>query len=206
MYYTNHLIKYFTLAILIASSISCTQLPEGEASTETSENTTTREALSSKDLNHYKESLYALRDNKTKKAEILLNDIIDKHPNLAGPHANISLIYYQNGKIEQAKESLKKTIALNPKNPYAYNILGIIETKKGGFSKAEKYFLLALEHKTDYAKAHYNIALLYDIYFHEIKKSVHHYQKYLTIIDKKGIKDKQTSDWVEQLKNSLKQG
>ncbi len=57
MYYTDHLIKYFTLAILVSSSISCAQLPEGEVSTETSEKSVSREALSSEDLNRYKESL-----------------------------------------------------------------------------------------------------------------------------------------------------
>ncbi|VAW83053.1 hypothetical protein MNBD_GAMMA12-2271, partial [hydrothermal vent metagenome] len=36
MYYTNPLIKYVTLTILIVSSIGCAQLPENTASTETS--------------------------------------------------------------------------------------------------------------------------------------------------------------------------
>ncbi|VAW80299.1 hypothetical protein MNBD_GAMMA12-3775 [hydrothermal vent metagenome] len=47
---------------------------------------------------------------------------------------------------------------------------------------------------------------MYDIYFHEIKKSIYHYQKYLNIINKKGIKDKKTADWIQQLKISVNQG
>lgn len=193
--------------LLVTGSLSCAQLPENSAlSPAATEDTTNKPALSSVDLNNYKQALYALRDNKPEQAEILLLGIIEKHPNLAGPHANISLIYYQKGQTEQAKKSLEKTISLNPGNPYAYNILGIIENNKGNFSNAEKYFLLAIKYKNDYAKAHYNIALLYDIYFHELEKSAHHYQKYLSIISKKGIKDKQTADWLKQLESSLKQG
>ncbi len=206
MYYTNHFIKYVSLIILIASSVGCAQISENTESTQADGNSSANTALSSADLNHYKEALYALKDGKPEAAEVLLKDIIEKHPNLAGPHANIALIYFQKGQTKQAKQSLEKTITLNPKNPYAYNIMGNIEKNKGNFSNAEKYFLLALKYKTDYAKAHYNIALLYDIYFHEIKKSIHHYQEYLKIINKKGIKDKQTADWIQQLKNSINKG
>jgi len=206
MYYTSLSLKITILTALTAASISCTQLPENSTATGISENATTSAELSSTDLENYKEALYALRDNKLDSAEILLNDIIEKHPSLAGPRANLGLIYHQKGKTAQAKQSLEKTITLNPKNPYAYNILGIIENNKGNFSSAEKYFLLAIKYKTDYSKAHYNIALLYDIYFHELQKSIHHYQEYLSIISKKGIKDKQTADWLQQLKSSLKQG
>ncbi len=192
------------LSILIAISIGCSQLPE--TSDDTTTNTADNNPLSTDDLNNYKKALYSLRDNDLTKAEVLLMNVTKRHPNLAGPHANIGLIYYKQGKIKKATQSLNKVIQLNPRNPYAYNLLGIIKNDKGDFLGAEKYFLLAIKYKKDYAKAQYNIALLYDIYFHKIQESINHYQQYLNIIKEKGIKDKQTRDWVKQLQSSLKQG
>jgi len=190
--------------MLIAISIGCSQLPE--TSDDTTTNIVDNNPLSTDDLNNYKKALYSLRDNDLTQAEVLLTNVTKRHPNLAGPHANIGLIYYKQGKIKKATKSLNKAIQLNPRNPYAYNLLGIIKNDKGDFLSAEKYFLLAIKYKKDYAKAQYNIALLYDIYFHKIQESINHYQQYLNIIKEKGIKDKQTRDWVKQLQSSLKQG
>jgi len=205
MYCTNYLFKASVLVVALLINASCSQLQEN-INSEAATIAAPSNELSVEDLSNYKKALYALKALKFDKAEILLSDIIERHPNLAGPHANMGLVHYKKGHIEQAKQSLKKALTLNPKNPYVYNIMGIIKNNKGDFSSAEKYFLLAIQNKPNYAKAHYNIALLYDIYFHEIKKSIQHYQKYLKIIASKDINDKQTTDWLQQLENSLKQG
>ena len=194
------------MVIYILATTSCTQLPQNKETESIANHSPSKKQLNTEDLRSYKQALYALRDNKLQQAEILLKDVIKNNPGLAGPHVNIGLIYFKESQIVLAKEYLRKAIELNSHNPYAYNILGIIKNQEGDFYKAKEYFLLAIKYKKNYAKAHFNIALLYDIYFHNTEKSINHYTEYLSIINKQGIKDKQTFNWLKELKNSLHQG
>ena len=82
-------------------------------------------------------------------------------------------------------------------------MMGFIEKQKGNIVKARDYYLRAIEIKDNYALAHYNLALVYDIYIQDIPKAIGHYQKYLALIKRK---DQKTAEWVEQLKASMKKG
>ncbi len=204
MYYTSTY-QYILLFLSLLINVSCSHIPTDIENKEPKGISISNE-LSSEDLTNYKKALYALKNNEYGDSEKLLQNVIERHPDLAGPHANLGLIYYKMEKYSQSTKSLKKTLSLNPKNPYAYNILGLISKNKGDLSNSKKYFLLAIKYKKDYAKAHYNIALLYDIYFQEIKESIYHYNEYLKIINIKNIKDEKTNSWVKQLENSLSKG
>jgi len=195
----NKVILLFTLIVL--SLISCTQIPISEINPDNA-----KDRVSFEDLDNYKNALKAIKKGKLDLAETLLNDFTTIYPELAGAWANLGLIYYKKNKLIKSKEYVNKAVNLNSINPYARNLLGMIETKNGNFKKAETHYLLAIKNKSNYANAHYNIALLYDIYFQEIRKSIVHYRKYLKLIKKKGRKDKKTIDWVEQLVNSIKKG
>lgn len=200
-----HYIKlaiYLTLFLLAGCSHTMLEDP-GNTSSNFKQ---TEPQLTENVLEEYKTALYAMRNKQMPLAKPLLLGIIKKYPDLAGPHVNIAIIYYKQGDVDKAMKSLKTALAKNPTNAYAHNLLASIYQHNGNFSLAEKHFLLALNYKKDYAIAHYNIALLYDIFFHKIKKSIKYYKKYLSILKKQGQTDKQTSNWLEQLENSLKQG
>lgn len=79
------------------------------------------------------------------------------------------------------------------------NISGLLFVEEKKFKQAEAAYQQALANNKDYATAHYNIALLYDIYFQDIEKAYAHYNRYLDIVGE----DQETKDWVEQLKYSL---
>lgn len=218
MLYTNELyystwykLTYRNIGILIMllfsfNIISCSQMTTSETSYFSPTKKHSLKDLSNQDLENYRNALKALRKNKLDQAENILIEFIDSQPELAGPWANLGLVYYKKNKIKEAEKALNKALKLNPKNSYAYNLLGIIENKKGEFKNAEKNYLLAISNKRNYANAYYNIALLYDIYFHEIRKSIIYYKRYLMLIKNKGKSDQQTVDWLEQLENSLKKG
>ncbi len=197
---------YIKLPLLITTIVAmlgvygCTQTPtkidplkaKGEVSYE--------------DLDTYKAALTALKNNNLDKAENLFNEFSNTQPDLAGSWANLGLIYYKKNKLKKSEKFVNKAIKLNPKNPYAQNLLGMLENKNAKFRNAERHYILAIKYKKNYANAHYNIALLYDLYFREIKKAINHYKQYLKLIEKKGLKDKITTNWLEQLQNSLKKG
>ena len=189
--------------------LACSQTPlEHQDNLKMTENNSDsqNQQLTTNQLTDYKNALYALKQNQLTKAKNILLNLIEEHPNLAGPHANLGIIYYKLDNIKLASTHLTKAIKLNPSNPYAHNTLALISKTEGNFTQAEKHLLIAINNKDDYAKAHFNLALLYDIYFHKIKESIHHYRKYLVILADKDLDDKKTRNWLEQLENSLKKG
>ena len=162
--------------------------------------------ISEDNLKIYTEALYALRNNKLEKSENKLNELIKIIPNIAGAQANLGLIYFKRNDYKKASTYFEKAIKLNPKNYKIHNAIANNYIRLGEFSLAEKHFLEATKLKPTDSRSHYNLALLYDIYFHEIDKSVKHYSRYLKILEKKGVEDKLTIDWVKQLKSSINKG
>ena len=111
------------------------------------------------------------------------------------------MVYIRKNDLESAIQSLNKALQLNPNQPQALNLLGSIEYNKGNLKTAIDLYLSAIKNKPDYANAHYNLALIYDIYFQDIPKAIEHYKKYLELTD---YQDKQTEVWLEQLVSTLK--
>lgn len=153
------------------------------------------------DILAFRKAITHLNNNKLEDARSLLIEFIDDHPALAGPWANIGLIYIKENKLDKAIEVLDKALTLNPKLAQAHHLRGYIESKKSNFLQAEKYYKKAIELNPDYSIAHYNLALLYDIYLQDVANAVQHYKMYLKLIKNK---DKKTIDWVEQLSSTLK--
>ena len=71
------------------------------------------------------------------------------------------------------------------------------------YKQQKKHYKEAIENKNDYAIAHYNLALLYDIYFQDVAKAIPHYEKYMELINNE---DKNTADWLEQIKRKTDNG
>lgn len=155
------------------------------------------------DIALYTQAISALNDNQLATAEQLFNAIVVKHPELAGPWANLALIDIKNNDLKKAQENLDRARALDPSMPQIYNMLGYIEKKQGNINKAIDYYLQAIAKKPDYAMAHYNVALLYDQYLQDLPHAIEHYKQYLALTHNQ---DKKTADWVSELENTLKRG
>lgn len=195
------LIKLFTY-IFAVILLGCTATIQTESSAPRQEEGMAAESLiTDAERNNYRNAITALNNNKLDLAENILKEMLGSRNNLAGPWANLGLVYLKKNDIEQALKSLDHSLQLNPKQPQALNLMGIIEYNKGNLKKAIEYYDAAILNKPDYANAHYNLALLYDIFYQDIPKAVMHYQRYMEIID---YQDEQTAIWLEQLINSLK--
>lgn len=151
----------------------------------------------------YGKGITYLNDNQLTDAETIFKSIIAKRPEFAGPWANLALINIKNNDLAKAQENLNQALARDPSMPQIYNMLGYIEKKKGNINKAIDYYLQAIAKKPDYAMAHYNVALLYDIYLQDLPDAITHYKRYLELDHNQ---DKVTADWVSELENTLKRG
>jgi len=155
------------------------------------------------EISEYKKAMLHLKNGKLEDAKAVLIEFIGNRPSLAGPWANLGLVYLKQNQLDKAEDAIKKALLLNPKQAHALCLLGFLESKKGNFLEAEKNYIKAIELKDNYPVAHYNLALLYDIYFQDIGKAVKHYSIYLKLT---GNQDKKTADWLEHLKGTLKKG
>lgn len=193
MYYIS---VFILIQILLAG---CSQLSSIES---TDKHTVSEDARDPEaEIKLYQQAITYLNENQLDKAESILLKFADNQPNLAGPWGNLGLIQLKRNNIDEAEKLLKKALEKNPQMAQALNLLGVIENKRGNIKQANHLYTQAIHHKNDYAIAHYNLALLYDVYLQDIKKAVKHYQRYLKLVNNQ---DQKTADWLEELKLSLK--
>ena len=192
MFYTN---KPFILAILLLLLSACSQTSPSRGDKDQ------RSVKSSAyELALYQKGVIALSNNELEKAQAHFTQMSELQPDMAGSWANLALISLQKEALTEAQEHVATALEKNPNMPQALNLSGYLHQKQGRVNKAKALYLQAISVKADYANAHYNLALLYDIYLQDIPMAVEHYQLYLSFID---TKDEATENWLAELKASL---
>ena len=152
------------------------------------------------ELQIYKNAIVALNNNELAKAEKLFISMSERQPNIAGSWANLALISIKQDNLAQAEVYAKTALEKNPNMPQALNLSGYLAQKKGAINIAKSYYLQAISHKSDYALAHYNLALVYDVYLQDIAKAIEHYQFYLAYNEQQ---DENTENWLEGLQATM---
>lgn len=151
----------------------------------------------------YQMAIEAINKGEYKQASKTLKKLNRSAPSHAGITANMAVIAYKQQQFDDALELVKEALALDPIHALAYNINGLLATKKGDITGAEQAYLLAIKYDDKYANAYYNIALIYDTYYQDITTALKYYKAYLVL---SGFKDNDTKIWIEQLERSAKAG
>ena len=158
---------------------------------------------SSSEKSAYKKALTLLNHDKLDAAKEIFQQLKSDRPELAGPYANLAIIALKNNDPEKALELVKLALSKNPNLAQALNLLAYLEQVSGEIKFAEKHYKEAIKNKNNYAIAHYNIALLYDVYLQDIESAIPHYERYMELINNE---DKSTADWLEQIKRTKDKG
>jgi len=91
------------------------------------------------------EAYYAAEIEKDmSKRESMYKELAGKYNNLRG-YNNLACIYLLQGKFADAREQLNKAQALDNKNPFVLNNLGVLAMVDGNAEEAEKYFVRATD-------------------------------------------------------------
>ncbi|MFN4152619.1 MAG: tetratricopeptide repeat protein, partial [Candidatus Sericytochromatia bacterium] len=77
-----------------------------------------------------KEAYYLLEEDKYKEAEIALNKILEKEPNNSSAYSSLAYVKSKTGEIDKGIELAKKSIELDPKDPFNYYDLASIYLDK----------------------------------------------------------------------------
>ena len=158
---------------------------------------------SESERNQYKKAISFLNKNDNDTAKEIFLTFKSERPELAGPYANLAIIALKNNKHDEALDLVKIALTKNPNLPQALNLLAYFEQLNGDVRSAEKHYKEAIKNKNDYAIAHYNIALLYDVYLQDVERAIPYYEQYMKLINNN---DKNTADWLEQLKRIKEKG
>ena len=145
---------------------------------------------------HYNEAIAAAKEGKTEKAIILLEKVTQTNPDFSVAYTDLGLQYLRKDNLQAADRAFEKSISLNSSDFVAYNHRGVILRKQGDFAGAKDMYQTAIDQNPDYANAHLNFAVLYDIYLYELDHAMQHYKKYQSLTSND---DKLVGKWIVDL-------
>lgn len=144
----------------------------------------------------YTRAMTLMGQGKDDDALALLRKVAEKAPQFSGPLVNQALILNKQQKFAEAQVLLEQALTLNPANPFASNQLGIALRGQGKFTEAKAAYQKALELDPNYAKAHFNLGVLADLYQQDLMLALQHYQRYQTL---QSQPDPAVANWIVDL-------
>ncbi|WP_371374348.1 tetratricopeptide repeat protein [Thalassotalea aquiviva] len=142
------------------------------------------------------------QQGKLEQAEQLFTRLIAQNPNLSGLYVHLGDIKKRQDKRNDALGFYQQAVRVNGLNYVAQNRLATLYRQTGDFSLAKQHYLLALKSWPDYALAHRNLGILYDLYLQQKTQALAHYKRYL---DLSVEQDKSVQYWIKDLSRQLKQ-
>ena len=149
----------------------------------------------------YQRGVAAMEAQQWQQAQALFSKVIEFSPELSGSYLNQAIIAQKTQQLVLAQEKINQALKVNPINPYAHNLNGVLARERGDFKLAEQSYLAALNSLPNYADAHLNLAILSELYQGKLALAQQHYQAYLMVHQD----DKQVQRWLAGLSLKLAQ-
>ncbi|HEX6592367.1 MAG TPA: tetratricopeptide repeat protein [Moraxellaceae bacterium] len=144
----------------------------------------------------YARALGLMNADKDDEALALMQKIAEKAPQFSGPLVNQGVILLKQKKFADAQKALEDALKINPRNPYAFNLLGISLREQGKFADAKAAYESALAIDPNYARAHFNLGVLADLYMQDLPLALSHYERYQALQSKP---DLAVGNWIVDL-------
>ncbi len=178
------------------------------ASQPATEATSTNQAMPSPepvpvDFNQqlYDQALAELKKDDTEAALALLTRVSQDAPDKPLLFTNLGLAHFRLQQPERAEQAFVKAIARNPKDAVAHNHMGILQRRKGQFEEALTHYQRAIEIDDDYARAHLNLGILFDLYLQNLEKALQQYQQYRSLASEENAL---VDGWIVDIERRLK--
>ncbi len=151
----------------------------------------------------YADALAAMRAGDTARARVMLDELSQTQPHLAGPQINLGILLLGEKDTSGAEVLFRRVLEHSPRHPVASNQLGLLLRRQGRFDEAQQAYEDALQSQPEYLFAHRNIGILYDLYLQNPQRALYHYQRYQTLTD---ASDTEVTSWIADLKLRVETG
>lgn len=132
-------------------------------------------------MDRYARALGWMDAGDDERAAAAFRDLAADYPDYAGPLVNLAILESRRGNTEAGINLLSNAVVICTDCAPAWNQLGILYRRQGRFEDAEAAYLKALAADPDYALAHYNLGVLYDLYQQQPATAVQHYERYVVL-------------------------
>jgi tetratricopeptide (TPR) repeat protein len=218
--FSSHIIALLLLALLSA----CQSLPDPEAEVVSEAQVSANEVGQSNEVEPvaevvaeiepqvepepvdfaqqvYLQAIAALKNGDTAEALELLLRLSREAPDKPNVFTNLGLIYFQLQQAELAEQAFAQALARDADDAIAHNHLGILKRRKGQFQDALLEYQRAIEIDVEYARAHLNLGILFDLYLQDLEKALQQYRKYLDLTNEENA---QVAGWIIDIERRLK--
>ena len=185
--------KFFVVVIAVHILTGCTTTSEKASSAPDAGLATSAKPL-------YERSIQLAKSGQDKEALEQFSLMTRQHPDIAVGYTNVGLLQLKNGNLELATQAFNQAIILDPRDKLAFNHLGVAQRQQGEFKKAHQSYQQALKIDDNYADAHLNLGILYDIYLQELSLALQHYQRFQSLTESN---DKIVDKWIVDLKRRI---
>ncbi len=114
----------------------------------------------------------------------------------APAYLNAALAERGLGRLDRARAQLDGALTAGVRDVRVMALMGLIERERGQFLAAKTAYEDAIKLDISYAPAHRNLAVLADLYLHDVALAYAHMEKYIQLMPD----DKQASGWLAELK------
>ncbi len=157
-------------------------------------------------IQQFQRGIRFLAQDKVQKAKTLFETLRNDYPGVSVFHLNLGVVYKRLGRLEDAMHAYRQAISIAAQSSSgdyaeAYYNLAIVLREQGLFKEAEAAYLRSLSINPDFQDAHFNLAVLYDLYLNEPTRGIHHYQRHLAL---KKEADEEINIWIAALEKRLK--
>jgi len=146
-------------------------------------------------------AIAALKKGDSAKALELLLRLSREAADKPNVFTNLGLAYFQLQQADLAAQAFAQALARNANDAIAHNHLGILKRRKGEFQDALLEYQRAIEIDADYALAHLNLGILFDLYLQDLEKALQQYRKYMDLTSEENA---QVAGWIVDIERRLK--
>lgn len=158
------------------------------------------EKLAQQAMAEYARALQTRIAGNNQQALVMFQSLAERYPQLSGPWLNVALIQMEQEKFEEAEKAFRSALAANNANPYAHNGLGLALREQGKFDESRSHYEQALTLDPKYARAHFNLAVLGELYLQDLPLALNHFRAYQNLQKQA---DTNVANWIADLENRV---
>ena len=132
-------------------------------------------------------------------AELRLKEFVLRYPRYPGAYVNLAIIHLQDEDTDAARSAIDAALMIDPDYPPALNQHGVLLRKNGKILEAEAAYLKAITADPEYALAHYNLGVLYELYLQRLGDALQHFERYQDLAGD----DPQVEKWITDLRRRV---